>query len=170
MGIDIFIADDAYLFGKLLSTQSEQAPLHKKDFFSHPLFRFINCLMLSRIWKLLLWVWLLFSHSVRSDSLQPHYCSMPGFPVHYHLLELPQTHVHWVGDAIQPSQPLLSHSPLPSIFPSIRIFFNVSSSHQVAKVLEIQLQHQSFQWICRIDWFDLFAVQGTQEYSPTPQF
>ena len=118
--------------------------------------------MLSRIWKLLSWVWwLLFSHSVRSDSLQPHYCSMPGFPVHYHLLERPPTHVHWVGDAIQLSQPLLSHSPLPSIFPSIRVFSNVSSSHQMAKVLEIQLQHQSFQWICRIDWFDLFAVQGT---------
>ena len=59
---------------------------------------------------------------------------------------------------------------LPSIFPSIRVFFQwVSSWHQVAKVLEFQLQHQSFQWIFRtdiffkIDWFDLLAVQGTLE-------
>ena len=92
-----------------------------------------------------------FSQS-RSTLCDPVDCSMPGFPVHYHLLELPQTHVHCVGDAIQPSQPLLSHSPLPSIFPSIRVFFNVSSSHQVAKVLEIQLQHQSFPWIFRADF------------------
>ena len=75
----------------------------------------------------------------------PMNCSMPGLPVHHHLLELPQTHVHGVGDAIQPSHPLLAHSPLPSILPSIWVFSNVSSSHQVAKVLEIQLQHQSFQ-------------------------
>ena len=51
---------------------------------------------------------------------------------------------------------------LPSIFPIIRVFFQwVLSLHQVAKVLEFHLQHQSFQWIFRIDWFDLLAVQGT---------
>ena len=61
-------------------------------------------------------------------------------------------HVHWVGDAIQPSQfccPLLL---LPSIFPHQGLFKWVSSSHQVAKVLEFQLQHQSFQWTPRTDF------------------
>ena len=54
---------------------------------------------------------LLFSHSAVSDSLWPMDCSTPGFPVLHHLLELAQTHVHWVGDAIQPSHPLSSPSP-----------------------------------------------------------
>ena len=75
-------------------------------------------------------------------------CSTPGFPVHHHLLELSQTHLHWVSDAIQPSHPLLSPSP-PAFNLSQHqgLFQWVSSSHQVAKVLEFQLQHQSFQWI-----------------------
>ena len=51
--------------------------------------------------------------SVMSDSLQPLDYSIPGFPVHHQLPELAQTHVHWVGDAIQPSHPLLSPSPPP---------------------------------------------------------
>ena len=80
-------------------------------------------------------------------------CSPPGFPILHHLLELAQTHVHWVSDAIQPSHPLLS--PSPSAFnPSQQqdLFQWVSSSHQVAKVLELQLQHQSFQCIFRTDF------------------
>ena len=75
-------------------------------------------------------------------------CSTPGFPVHHQLPELAKTHVHWVSDAIQPSHPLLS--PFPPAF-SLSwhqgLFQWVSSSHQVAKVLELQLQHQSFWWI-----------------------
>ena len=73
-------------------------------------------------------------------------CSMPGLPVHHQLPELAQTHVHRVGDAIQPFHPLLSPSP-PSFSLSQHqgLFQGVSSSHQVAKVLEFQLQHQSFQ-------------------------
>ena len=93
-------------------------------------------------------------------------CSTSGFPVNQ-LLELAQTHVHQVGDAIQPSQPLLPPSP-PAFNLSQHqgLFQRVSSLHQVAKVLELQLQHQSFQWIFgtdsfRIYWFDLFAAQGT---------
>ena len=67
--------------------------------------------------------------------------SMPGFPVHHQYLELTQTHVHQVSDAIHPSHPLLSPSPpLPPISPSIRY-----PSRQVAKRSELQLQHQSFQ-------------------------
>ena len=93
--------------------------------------------------------------------------STPGLPVHHQLLELTQTHVHRVGDAIQPSHPLSSPSPpLPSPSQHQGLFQWVSSSHQVAKLLEFQLQHQSFQWtprtdLFRMDWLDLLAVQGT---------
>ena len=72
--------------------------------------------------------------------------STPGFPVHDQLLESTQTHVHWVGDAVQPSHPLSSPSPPAfSLSQHQGLFQWVSSSHQVAKVLEFQLQHQSFQ-------------------------
>ena len=73
-------------------------------------------------------------------------CSTPSLPVHHQLLELTQTHFHWVSDAIQPSHPLSSPSP-PAPNPSQHqdLFQWVGSSHQVAKLLEFQLQHQSFQ-------------------------
>ena len=62
-------------------------------------------------------------------------CSMPGLPVHHRLLELTQTHVHWVGDAIQLSHPLSSPSPLAfNLSQHQGLFKQVSSSHQVAKV------------------------------------
>ena len=75
-----------------------------------------------------------------------------GLPVHHQLLESTQTHVYWDSDAIQPSHPLLSPSP-PALNLSQHqgLFQWVSSSHQVAKVLEFQLQHQSFQWTPRTD-------------------
>ena len=78
--------------------------------------------------------------------------SMPGLPVHHQLPESTQAHVHWVGDAIQPSHPLSSPSP-PALNLSQHqgLFKWVSSSHQVAKELEFQLQHQSFQWTPRTD-------------------
>ena len=82
-------------------------------------------------------------------------CSATVFPVHHQPLELAQTHVHWIDDAIQPSHPLLSRSP-PAFNLSQHqgLFQWVSSWHQVAKVLELQLQlqHQSFQWIFRTDF------------------
>ena len=97
----------------------------------------------------------------------PMNCSTPGLPVHHQLPESTQTHVHWVGDAIQPSHSLSSPSP-PALSLSRHqgLFKWVSSSHQVAKLLEFQLQHQSFQWIFglisfRMGWLDLLAVQGT---------
>ena len=68
-------------------------------------------------------------------------CSTPGFPVHHQLPELAQTHVHWVGDAIQLSHPLSSPSPTFSHSQHQGLFQLVSSSHQVAKVLEFRLQH-----------------------------
>ena len=74
-------------------------------------------------------------------------CSTPGFPVHHQLPELTQTHVHWVNDAIQPFHPLSSPSPPAFNLSLHQSLFWVSSSHQVAKVLEFLLQHQSFQWI-----------------------
>ena len=79
--------------------------------------------------------------------------STPGLPVHHQLPESTQTHVHWVSDTIQPSHPLSSPSP-----PALKLsqhqglFKWVSSLHQVAKILEFQLQHQSFQRIFRTDF------------------
>ena len=80
-------------------------------------------------------------------------CSRPGLPVPHHLLEFAQTHVRGVSDTIQPSHPLSSPSP-PAFNLSQHqgLFQWVSPSHQVAKVLELQLQHQSFQWIFRVDF------------------
>ena len=103
------------------------------------------------------------SHLTLCDSMD---CSTPGFPVHHQLRELIQTYVHRVGD-IQPSHPLWPPSPLPSIFPSIRIFSNES-------VLRIRWpKFWSFSFSIgpsneysglisfRMDWLDLLAVQGT---------
>ena len=86
-------------------------------------------------------------------SLQPLICSTPGFPVPHYLPEFAQTHFHWVSDAIQPSHPLLPPSPLTFNLSQHRgLFQRVGSSHQVARVLELQFLHQSFQWIFRTDF------------------
>ena len=88
-----------------------------------------------------------------STLYDPMNCSMPGLPVHHQLPESTQTHVHWIGDAIQTSHPLLSPSPPAlSLSQHQALFKWVSCLHQVAKVLEFQLQHQSFQWIFRTDF------------------
>ena len=110
-------------------------------------------------------------------------CSTPGLPVYHQLLEFTQTHVHWVGDAIQPSHPLSSPSPLaPNPSRNQGLFQWVNSSHEVAKVFG-----QSFSFSIspskehpglisfRMDWLDLLAVQGTlksllQYYSSKHQF
>ena len=85
-----------------------------------------------------------FSHSVVSTLCDPMNRSTPGLPVHHQLPESTQTHVHWASDAIQPSHRLLSPSP-PTLELSQHqgLFKWVSSLHQVAKVLEFQLQHQT---------------------------
>ena len=78
--------------------------------------------------------------------------SMPGLPVHHCLPEFTQTHVHRVGDAFQPSHPLLTPSPpAPNLSQYQSLFQWVNSSHEVAKVLEFQLQHQAFQWTPKTD-------------------
>ena len=103
-------------------------------------------------------------------------CSTLGFPVLHHLLELAQTHVHWAGDAIQPSHPLLPPSPLAfNLSQHQGLFQWVGSSHQMAKILEFQLQKQSFQWMFRTDflsdWLIWFCCpRDSQESSPTPWF
>ena len=125
------------------------------------------------------WVVLQMLSSVQSLShvrlCNPTNRSTPGLPVHHQLLEPTQTHVHWVGDAIQPSYPLSSPSP-PAPNPSQHqgLFQWVNSSHQVAKVLEFQLWHQSFQWTPRTDLQDGLvgspcSPRDSQESSPTPQ-
>ena len=93
-----------------------------------------------------------FSRSVVSDSLRPHESQHTRPPVHHQLPEFTQTHVHRVSDAIQPSHPLSSPSPpAPSPSQHQSLFQSVSSSHEVAKVLEFQLQHHSFQRNPRAD-------------------
>ena len=103
--------------------------------------------------------------------------SMPGLAVHHQLLESTQTHVHWAGNAIQPSHPLSSPSPPAFNFSQHQGLLKwVSSSHQVARVLEFQLQHQSFWWTSRADLLQNELVgspcspRDSQESSPTPPF
>ena len=108
-----------------------------------------------------------FSCSVVSDSLQTHETSMPGLPVHHQLPEFTQTHVHRVCDAIQPSHPLLPLLLLPSIFPSIRVFFNESVLHirwpkywSFSFNISPSNEHPGLISF-RMDWVDFLAVQGT---------
>ena len=109
---------------------------------------------------------LLLSHRYQFSSVQfssvaqscPTLCdlmnrSTPGLPVYHQLPEFTQTHVHRVGDAIQPSHPLSSPSPpVPNPSQHQSLFQWVNSLHKVAKVLEFRHQHQSFQWVFRIDF------------------
>ena len=106
----------------------------------------------------------------------PMNCSTPGFPVHHQLLELPQTHVHQVSDAIQLSHSLLvpfsSHlQPFPASesFPMNQFFTSGGQSIGAtasASVFPMNIRTDFF----RTNWFDLFAVQNSRESSPRPQF
>ena len=108
-------------------------------------------------------------------------CSTPGFPVLHYLPEFAQTYVHWVDNIIQPSHPLSPLSP-PALNLSQHqgLLQRVGCSHQVAKVLKLQLQDWFIQYSIlieysglisfRIDWLNVFTVQGTFKSSPTPQF
>ena len=114
--------------------------------------------------------------SVASDSLQPHGLQHAGLPVRHHLLELAQSHVRRVCGTIQPSHPLSSPSPPAfNLAQHQGLFQWDSSSHQVAKVLEFQLQHQSFQWVFRTDflydgltgWISLQSKRLSRVFSNT---
>jgi len=101
-----------------------------------------------------------------STICNPVYCSTGGYPVHYQLPELTQTDVHWVGDAIQLSQPLMSPSPPAfNISQQQGLFHWVSSLHQVAKVSFSFSISPSIEYSglisFRMDWLDFLAVQGT---------
>ena len=103
-------------------------------------------------------------------------CSTPGFPVRHQLPELAQTHIYWVGDAIQPSHPLSSPSSSALNLSQHQSLFQwVGSLHQVAEILELQLQHQSFQWTFRVDLLQNGLVgspcspRDSQESSPESQ-
>ena len=92
--------------------------------------------------------------------------STPGLPVHHQLPEFTQTHVHQVGDAIQPSHPLSSPSPLPSIFPSIRVFSNESALHirwpkdwSFSFSISPSNEHSGLIFF-RMDWLDLLLCHG----------
>ena len=113
------------------------------------------------------------SHPTLCDPMNH---SMPGLPVHHQLPESTQTRVHQVGDAIQASHPLSPPSPPAlSLSQNQGLFKWLSSSHQVTKVLEFQLQHQSFPWTSRTDPLYDGLVESpcsprdSQESSLTPQ-
>ena len=147
-------------------------------------------LNISNFWYKIIDAWLLLSldhfeaivqfSSIAQSCLtlfDPMNLSMPGLPVHQKLPEFTQTHAHWVSDAIQPCHPLSSPSPLaPNPSEHLGLFQWVNSSNEVARVLEFQLQHQSFQWTPRTDLLQDELVgspcspRDSQESSPTPQF
>ena len=156
---------------------------------SYPLFFLFILSFISMYYILDILFWLILSSSI-SPSVQfssvaqscltlcdPINHSTPGRPVYHKLPEFTQTHVHQVSDAIQLSHPLSSPSP-PAPNPSQHhgLFQWVNSSHEVAKVLEFQLQHQSFQSTPRTDLLQDGLVvspcspRDSQESSPTPQF
>ena len=130
---------------------------------AEPLGKLSTCLLL-----------LLCSCSVMSGSLHPMDSSVPGLLVPHHLPDFAQTLVHWVCDTIQLSYPLLPTSPPPfNLSQSQGLLKWVGSSHQLTKVLEFQHQHQSFQWILRVDFHYDWLVwscspRDSQESSPAP--
>ena len=104
-------------------------------------------------------------------------CSMPGFPVLHYLPEFAQIHIHWVSDAIQLYHPLLSPSSRTlNLSQHQGLFQWVGSSHEVAKVLALQPQHQTFQWTFRVDILLVWLIwspccpRDSGESSPAPQF
>ena len=96
-------------------------------------------------------------------------CSTPSVPVLHYLTEFAQTHVRWVSDAIQPSHPLSPPSPLAvNLSQHQGLFQWVGSLHQLAKILE--LQHQSFQWLFRVDFLQDWLVWSPTRCSKVLQY
>ena len=131
-----------------------------------PAMCFFHCILFSHLYKYSVQ----FACSVVSTLCDPMDCRTPGLPVHHHLPEPAQTHVHRVTDKIQPSHPLLSPSPPNFNLSQHQSLFQwVSFSHQVTKVLELQLQHQSFQWfpLGLIGWISLQSKGLSRVFSNT---
>ena len=104
-------------------------------------------------------------------------CSMPGLSVLHYLLEFAQVHVHCISDSIQPSHPLMSSSSSAlNLSQHQGLFLWVNCLPQVTKILELQLQHQSFQWVFRVNFLSDWLVwspcwpRDSKELSPAPQF
>ena len=128
----------------------------QKQFNRYPILIVLKYILLKCSWVAMLRLFMLYSKVIQFQfssvaQSRPTLCdpmnrSTPGLRVHHQLPEFTQTHVHWVGDAIQPSHPLSSPSP-PAPNPSqhLGLFQWVNSSYEVAKALEFQPQHQSFQ-------------------------
>ena len=125
-------------------------------------FKFCNCFDIFIIWNKHVSVQVSHSYLTLCDTMD---CSIPGFPVHHQLPELTQTHVHRVGDTIQPSHPLLFLPLPPSIFPCIRVFFIELALHiRWSKYWSFSMSpsnEYSELTSFRIDRFDLLSVQGT---------
>ena len=127
------------------------------------------------------WFILLYDCCCSVSQSYPTFCnpmdwSTPGLPVPYHLPEFAQFHVHCIGDAIQPSHPLTPSSLALHISQHQGLFQWVLCSHQVTKILELQLQHQSFQWVFRVGFFEDWLLwsphcpRDSQKSSLAPQF
>ena len=113
------------------------------------------------------WYIVQFSHSVTSNALQPHDCSMPGFPDHHQFLELAQTHVHQVGDDIQQSHSLASPSPPAFNLPPHQNLFHIRWPKYWSFSFSISPSSEYSGLISfRMDWLDLLAVQGTLKNLP----
>ena len=103
-------------------------------------------------------------------------CSTPGLSVSHQLPKFAQVHVYCIGDAIQPSHPLTLSSPSAlNLSQHQGLFQWIGSSHQVTRILELQLQHQSFRWVFRVDFLFDWLVwspccpRDSQESFPAPQ-
>ena len=108
-------------------------------------------------------------------TMVPNCCCMPGLPVPHHLLKFAQVHVHCIGDANQPPHPLMLSSPSAlSLSQHQGLFQGVDCSHQMTKILELQLQNQSFQQVFRVDFpwlvWSPWGPRDLQESSPAPHF
>ena len=120
----------------------------------------LKILSRSHLTTILIWLWNISNSFLVSSAIQysptlcdPMDCSRSCLPIHHQQPELAQTHVHQVSDAVQPSHPLSSPSPPAFNLSQHQVLFQwVHSSHLVAKVWELQLQHQAFQWILRVDF------------------
>ena len=117
-----------------------------------------------------------FSHSVVSDSLQPMDCSTPGFPVHHQLLEPAQTHVHLVGDAIQPSYPIILFSSCLQSYPASGSFtvsqFFASGGEIIEASASASVPPMNIHDWVSLDWLvgSPCSPRDSQQSSPTPQF